>query len=211
MRTNDPYLDDGMLKWIQRTAWANHRRIANFSYEDLVQEGYVAFYKCKDRYVGKQGLVGRDGVTPGRYLPPENPDKVSIRHFQALVKTTFFNNIRTLAWKQPSGWEFNVTSLLREPHRSESEVWDKVLPLYDEEASATVLLRRAPEEIKQLLQLLVDDAMALVKPFSGQPRRTRRERLFRRRETTNERFCRLLKLPENRDIVGETTEYFCGR
>lgn len=198
MTAVDPYLDAGMRGWIVTTARKNHRRIANYDVEDLIQEGYACYYKCRDRYVGKRPRMGRTGLC--RFLPVNNPDRTALRHFQALVKTTFSNHITTLVIKQPSGWELPVSSLGREDQSFEA-IWDTIIPPADEVASATVLLQNAPGEIKQLFQLLIDDALEL----TGYRRLGRRKHSAR--ETTNEYYCRLLRIPPY-DLVGTVEKYF---
>lgn len=206
-KTEDGYLDAGMRGWIFRTAVENVYKIAGYRVEDLVQDGYMCFYKCRNRYVGVRGLRKRDG-TPCRYLP-KRPDKEARKHFQALVKTAFGNHISTLATRHPASSERLMVDMVH-PLQTEEQVWDTLMPPEQEVASVSALLEAAPGEIKRLFALLVDDALE----FAGYRRRvgeledSGRYRLKWRRETNNEYFCRLLKLPSNYDIVGQVENYF---
>lgn len=195
----DEYLDSGMKGWIFNTAKSNYGRIANYDLADLTQEGYMCYYKCRARYVGKEGLVKRDG-TPCRVMP-EIPDKEARRHFQSLVKTAFSNHLSTLALKQPKGWELAISSIAK-PEQTAEQAWDTILPAEGEVATVGILLKSAPNEIKQLFQLLVNDAIDL----SGY-RRFGKKRTAHR-ETTNQRFCRLLNLAPDYDLVGQVEQHF---
>lgn len=197
---NDGYLDTGMRGWIVNTARASYRRIANYDMDDLVQEGYCCYYKCRSRYVGVEGLVTRSGEAC-RFLPNENPDKLARQHFQALVKTTFSNRIATLIVKQPVGQEIPISDMTRVDQTTES-AWEQIMPTEAENQTAAALLMSAPAEIKQLFQLLVDDALEL----SGYRRFGKGKRAPR--ETTNRRFCRLLGLSPEHDLVGQIQNHF---
>lgn len=199
MTMTDDYLDEGMRGWIHKTARKNLGRVANFDLDDLVQEGYFCYYKCRNRYVGVPPKPNKDGMP--RYLPPSNPDKVARRHFQCLVQTTFNNRIKDLAFRQPKGWELAISDLAGE--RTLELAWESILPVQDEDASVLTLLKNAPAEFKQLFDLLIDDALG----FTGYRRVGDRRR--GRRETTNQRLNRLLldRYP-GRDISSEIERYF---
>ena len=194
---NDDYLDAGMKGWIVNTARKEYWRVQQLcDIEDLIQDGYVCFAKCRNRYVGTH--------TKGRtYLPPKNPTKDHLRHFQSLVKTTFSNHISTLAAKHKGVNVLAVSQVKKVETTADSVVWDKFLPQQAEQASLYSLVKNAPEEIKQLVTLLVSDGLDLLK--------FERKRVGRRaiRETNNEFYCRLLHLdPAKTDMVGQLREYF---
>lgn len=203
----DDYLDAAMRGWLFNTARHNFYKIAGYSVDDLLQEGLLCFYKCRTRYVG-QRVAGK------RYLPPSAPDKIARKHFQTLVKTTFGNRISDLIKKQSAFAEVHVEEITRvdEGAWSTAEQWEQLLPPEQELASVSMLLKQAPKEIKQLLTLLVQDAIDTgYFAYSRIPgRRRRRIGLSKNapRETTNQRFARLLGLPPGRDISGEIEQYF---
>lgn len=190
---NDPYLDEGMRGYIFKTAKKNLYRIAGYELEDLVQEGYACYYKCRMRYVGRPPAPNHTA------LPFTNPTKLERRHFMSIVKTAFHNSISTLATKCPSGVEFVVSDLVP-PDRLQEEYWDSVIPLAGEEVSVYMLIQTAPREIKQLLQLLVVDAVSLSYERFG--------KWHRKRETNNQRYCRLLGLPQDYDLAGALERHF---
>ena len=207
---NDPYLDDGLRAYIVIRARRSYRQIAGCTVEDLIQEGYYCYYKCRARYVGRDPdpvpVERLDAAvsTPKRYrwLPPENPDKLARQHFMCLFKTTFARQIWTMIAKAPAGWERPISELGNGDECTTEDIWDRITPSEQETATAAVLLASAPAEIKQLFQLLISDAI------SGYRRFGKRRPIIR--ETTNRRFCRLLGLPPGYDIVGAVNRHFLG-
>lgn len=197
--TADPYLDQGTRDYILKIANDNYKRIAGCSVEDLVQEGYFAYYKCRKRYVGRDPDSVDGTIDRYRWLPPENPDKLARRHFMALFKTTFARRIATMVWQTPTGWEQPISELVDDGLTTEMK-WEELMPSEGETASATLLLASAPQEIKQLFQLLIDDAMNGIRRF-GHGRRAPRE-------TTNRYYCRQLGLDPDYDVMGAVNRHF---
>jgi hypothetical protein len=186
----DLFLDAGMRGFIVNTAKREYWRVAELvDFEDLIQDGYVCYYKCFRRYTD---------ITSAK-----NPTKDQRRHFQSLVKTTFFNHISTLAAKHKGVSVKAVSQLPAAEAMSENEVWDTLMPSTPEEGTLRALLASAPAEIKQLAMLLASDGLSLL----GFERKRKGRRLLR--ETTNEFYCRLLgRNPEQEDIVGRVRAYF---
>lgn len=187
---DDPYLDAGVRGWIHNTAHKNYRRIAGFDKEDLIQEGYLCFYKCKE------------SMYP--WLRKRFPSHEDRRTFMGYFQRTFSNRIFDLAKRQSPFTERLALDMVKEvPDREGLTIWDDIIPFHqDEEQTAATMLATASREIKQLLALLVDDAMR----FSQYRRYGNHKRA--RRETNNRYFCRLLGLPPDRDIVGEVKAHF---
>lgn len=169
----DPYLNAGIKGWIFNTAKKHYHRIAGFAVDDLVQEGYLCYYKCRARYVGPAatGYAYKgplyDGGVSVRYLPenpdaPDNPaDKHARRHFMRLFKTTFSNRIHDLATKCPASREVPIADYMVEAVEPEDEaaVIDRLMPAQPEEMTTMMLLKSAPREIRQLFDLLINDAL----------------------------------------------------
>ncbi len=204
---NDPYLDAGMKGFIVNTAKKEFWKVASYyEFADLVQDGYLCYYRCRAAYIGKQKFdcFGK----PCRFLPKTNPDRIAQRHFMALVGRAFYNHISTLATKRMRVHEQPLAHLDFKSHGEwtsddHAQTWDKLLPPQLEEASIYTLLVNAPAEIKQLAQLLVRDGLDLLK--------FERKRVHRRllRETTNEFYCRLLGVDATkRNLVEELKAYF---
>lgn len=193
------YLDKGMRLWICVTARKNAHRIAGYSVEDLVQEGYVCFYKCYQHYVGKL-LRGVDGDYH-RYLPMGGPTSDNQKHFVSLVKVAFLNKITSLERKFPPV-ETPISALGTVEESVESKL-ERLMQAADlvqaESLDAALMLARAPAEIKKLFDLLVKDGLEL----SG------RQRLKgSRRETTDEKLSRMLGLDGTLPIRKMVSDYF---
>lgn len=201
MPEEDPYLDAGVRGYIVRTARSNAYRIAGSDVEDLIQEGYVCYYRCRNCYVGVPPTVRADG-RPRRNLPATNPDAAARRHFMSLFKTALRNRLATLATRQSAYNEVPITDIATDDE-SLTRTWESVLPCEEETATVAVLLASAPREIKQLFALLVDDALAL----SGY-RRYGKRRGLRKRETNNRYWCRVLGLPAGTDLSVAVEQHF---
>lgn len=198
----DVYLDAGMRGWIANTARKNFWRVAHwYELDDLIQDGYICFAKCRARYVGKRNMVNSRGERC-RYLPERNPDKTARQHFAALVKITYHNHITDLA-KSRMRLEDHAVSQLCTPEQSAEEYLDTQLPPEPEAATLAVLLAGAPAEVAELLRVLAADGLDLL--------RFQRRRVGRRllRETSNEFYCRLLgKDPNTVDVLAQVRAYF---
>lgn len=164
---DDPYLDAGMRGWIVNFARSSYWRVQNtMELDDLISEGYLAYYRCRDRYTD---LTQR-----------KHPSAAQRRQFMALVKVAFRNRITTLAWEAT-----NRASVMS----------DEGTPLpvvtYNEGPLA-VLLAKAPKEIGDILSVFVKDAMeggTYLRSYLN-----RRVRIGDRaiRETTDQKISRLL-------------------
>lgn len=95
------------------------------------------------------------------------------RHLMALVKVTYINHIHRLARKKRKRPEILVPA--------DSPVFDGLVP---EDASFITLLGQLPEELRQLIDILLKDACKL-------PRLVGVDGV---RETTNQYLCRLVGL-----------------
>lgn len=189
---SDPYLDDGMRGFIVNTARKNFWRVPEwYALEDLIQDGYACFYKCKNYYRDHKDVKG-----------VATPNKDQRRWFMALVRTTYFNHIFTLAAKYHAVPERAISQMGSETSTT-TAVWEKLFEPTPEEGTLRTLLASAPAEIKQVLQLLAGDSADAIKYLRI---RSKRRRI---RETTNEYLCRLAGLdPKERDFVGELRTYF---
>ena len=180
-RGGDVYLDLGMRGWIANFARKNYWRVCSwYSLEDLIQDGYMCFAKCRSRYREK--------------FDTDNPTKDQRRHFQALVKTTFSNHISDLALKNRQLPMQPVSALAAV---GESDTWfEDKLSAEAPAATVTALLAGAPAELRALLVALTGDVSECIQRLGG------------RRETTNEFWCRLVGAdPAERDLRRELQEY----
>jgi hypothetical protein len=196
-QVNDPYLDGGVHGYICKMARKHCYHIAGYDFEDLVSEGYLCFFHCRTRYVGRRPTKRIDGK-PRRYLP-KKPDAIARRHFMRLLQRAFSNRIFTLLSRQSAAKELHASDLVGD-EQTVDNLWDSIMPAQDELASVGDLLASAPKEIMQLFQLLMNDALGSYRRFG--------KRRTSPRETTNEYYCRALGLAPGHDIIGQVNEHF---
>lgn len=187
-----PYLDDAARGWIVNTAKKNFWRVASwYSLEDLIQDGYLCFYKCHARY---------------KFLTVKNhPLTEDKRRFMALAKAAYNNHITNLSNRRTATPEVALSQLLPEGTMAEDHL-NALLPVQPEEATLQVLLAAAPKELRELFDLLVQDGVTVV-DFARSRLRRHGDRVQRGRralrETTNEHYCRRLGLdPRGTDLIG---------
>src|ERR1017187_5465900 len=90
----DVYYDSGLEGWIKNTAFREHWRLRTwYSMEDLVQDGYICYCKCRNRYTMNPPSPEHQD------LNTDTPNDAQRKHFMALVQRTFFNHIMTLSSK----------------------------------------------------------------------------------------------------------------
>jgi hypothetical protein len=205
VRRDDPYLDSGMEGFIRNTAIREFWRVADWydDPDDLIQDGYMCFCKCRAAYVGE-----------GKPLPASHPTDEHRRHMMSLVKTTFWRHIRfTIAGKMQWGHEEPVSQLVRTGSEAPADPWEGLTPPAGDVASLLAVLCSLPSELQELVVLLAGDGaetlgfrcdrLARRHLPSGHVRVVRRGRR-RLRETTNTYYCRLLNLdPTKHDLVGQ--------
>lgn len=216
MANVDPYLDAGMRGFIHKTALKNHWRVQEwYELDDLVQDGFLCYAKCKQAYPELSGKTA--------------PTQDERRHFMALVRTAFIHHITNLSNKRTQLPELSVSRAVDKgwlPRSEDGEeplhdVWDMVAGTQTmEQGSLAALLRSAPAEVRETLRLLTEDAKGLL----HRPMRKRvdnRVTLFRGgphgtceylpRETTNEMCCRLLGYDAKKvNVVSQLKEYFAA-
>lgn len=183
---NDPFLDKAMRGWIFNTARKNYWRVSSWiEFEDLVADGYLCYYKCRNRYT-----LLTDKADP---LPEDK------KRFMGLVQAAFSNHITNLANRRTAVNETALSACFDED--TSAEQLDKLAPPQFEEATLRVLLATAPKEVVALLELLLKDGRDTVPYARTRIRRVttavgERVRLMRRgrRESPNEHYCRRLGL-----------------
>lgn len=185
---SDVYLDTGMRRFLINTAKREFWRVASsYDIDDLIQDGYVCYYKCVKAYPA---------------LIVTEPTKDQRRNFMALVRTAFGNHIINLANKRTKSPSIvqSVDSLVE----GEELVSSSQMVSFSE-GSFSVLVASAPAEIQALVRLLVSDTESAVEYLKIKKGR----RWFR--ETTNEYYCRILGLdPKKEDVVSRVRAYFAS-
>jgi hypothetical protein len=139
------------INWIYSYSKKNYWKVAGLiDFDDMIQEGYVAFYYCKNRY--------------GEIDPP---------HLMAMLKLRFFQFIVDTAKKRTGLAEVHPLDNINE-NSTEESVWDKLLGT-DELQSIQVLISEAPELIRKVLSLFVteDTLKELRAPYKRNQDKTR--------------------------------------
>jgi hypothetical protein len=159
----DPLFDAGIRNWLLSYAKKNYWRVAAwYDWDDLVQDGYLCFYKCRRHY-------------------PEVSDP---KHMMALVKVTYVRHIINLANQRTHTLDIPASDLM---DADGDALWENLLSLgvEHEEASLYTLLAKAPPEVRSVLRLFFTETGR--RQFNRPVRR-----INGLRETTNEFLCRLL-------------------
>ena len=157
-------LDAGMHRWIRNTATKNLWRMPPYyDVDDLIQEGYLAYAKCALKY----------------------PHVKEVRHFMALVKVSFVNQIHSLANRHTKRLAVNICDELLADTAS--------IP---EHVTFHVLVKQLPNELQELITILLNDARPMLRFTDGT------------RETTNEYFCRLIGIPPEVNVLAVFKEHF---
>lgn len=172
-------LDKGLRAWIRKIARKNHWRVASYlTVKDLEQIGMEHFCRVLDRY-------GADLDKP---------------HFVRLFQVTYINAIHDLARAKRRQIDEIPASQLSDHHPDKT--FETLLGAANDIQTLVALFVKAPIEVKAVVSHLLSDAgQALLRntPF-----------LWRngRRETTNQRLCRILGLdPTKYDIESLLGDY----
>ena len=173
-------IDDGVRGWIFKTAMKNYWRMASwYDFEDLIQDGFLHFYRVRERY----------------------KDVKDKPHLMRLFQTCYRNHIHDLANKRTRTPEHLFVDLIT-PDSSEYDVLDRLKGIEEEIGPLLVLLRQAPSEVREVLELFLTDS-GLCK-LSGPTLR-----FDNARETFNAKLCRLLgKNSERCDVLGSVRVFF---
>jgi hypothetical protein len=210
--TRDVYFDKILQRWIQNTAYRLRWRIAGwYDVIDLIQDGYVCYCKCRDKYALQDPDPGENA------LNTDNPTKEQRRQFMSLVQRAFINRIHTLSNEFPAFTEEPVDCSIID---DSNIVLENMIPPQPEEASILMALASAPAEIGAAIGGLVRDGLdgeayvrtrlrkrlILTKHASGgvsvATRVVKERRAFR--ETTSEHLKRVLG---DGDITRKVTDY----
>ena len=167
--------------YIRRNAW---RVPIDYGPDDLYQDAYAVFLRIADHY----------------------PDVRSPRHFMALFMRAYANHITNLsnARTTRASWE----SMLIDPLEIEEQTNALIeCPDHLGERLLRRQIKTGPRAIKRLLGIMHIDRLTFER--AATPPRVKRCR--RRRETTNEYFCRLVGFdPEMIDFAGMIRSWVTG-
>jgi hypothetical protein len=190
-RNKDVYFDSGLQGWLKTTAKAEHWRVASwYSAADLVQDGYICYCKCRDKYtLSVEGSKYQDLFT----FSDEGPSDTQRRHFMSLVQRAFYNRIYTLSVRYPATREQPLAMLSVE--NGEPSTLEEMVPPQPEEISALIAVLHAPTEIGEAIVKLVQDGVEGGSFIRSRLRRHNgRVSIGRRalRETSQQRISRIL-------------------
>lgn len=223
VRGVDPFLDDGVRGFIRKTALKEYWKMASWmNLEDLIQDGYFVYYKCRNKF-----RVPERHEREAKYHSQDRDLtlKEQKRLFMAFFSRAFYNHITTLANKRMgvensdhASIEVSISQLTPTGEEGDGDPWNSIAAAHQPaDASLSILLRTLPAEIQQLITILAGDgAEALGMLCSRLERKTLPDGSIRvvrhrrrRRETTNEYYCRLLGLdPRNHDVAGQVRALF---
>lgn len=206
---NDVYFDAGLRGWLRVTSVAEAWRFAGwYTADDLYQEGFICYCKCRDKYTLALPVPGNrpDGYAH-QNLFTTTPDDKQRRHFMVLVQRTFFNHIYTLSRRYPAAKEQPLSSLSR-GDSDEPLTMEELLPPEPEEISALVALLHAPTEIADAVVKLVNDGLDggkfLRSRLRERPNGQVRIGKLALRETSSQRMTRVLG---DSELAGKTMAY----
>lgn len=170
----DLFPDAGARNWLYKFSKKNHWRVAAWiDFDDLIQDGYYAYYETRMRY----------------------PTATEPAHIQSLFQLVFRSKIEDLVRMN--------TKQVDDARSDIVEVYDSPMMVVPDFSNLHALLIKAPQLIKDALTLMTDERTReeLSKPFAKYDNG--------RRETLNDRLCRLLgKDPKSTDIVTTMRSYF---
>ena len=183
-------MDDGARRWLFKTARKNYWRVsAWYDLDDLIQEGYVAYYIVLNKY-------------PRAVDPP---------HRMGLFRVIFLNRLHDLANARTHMVQETCESDLIRPATSDTDEFFES-PLAQIPAEPSILealssLSYAPQYVRDALKLFAseDGLRSLRAVYRKVPvgEKCPGKRQHLRRETLNERMCRLTGYdPAETDIVG---------
>ena len=160
VRRNPRFFDKGLKGWIISYAKKNYWRVAAWmDLDDLIQEGFVCYAICRARY----------------------DDRVeNQRHFMALVKICFVNQITDLANQRTAELEIAISQLGDDD--SENSPLESILGGIEGDAELAALLATAPAEIQKLMKLAASPQWASLmdvplRDGNSGPRKSMAERL----------------------------------
>jgi DNA-directed RNA polymerase specialized sigma24 family protein len=147
-----------MKNWLFKFAWNNYWRVASwYDLDDMVQDGYLVFYRVLEKYRGK--VQNR-------------------AHLMRLFQVSYANHIHNISIKRTRTPEVLFEDLAPNPEVRE-RIMDKVLQSNDD-AEMALVLAGAPREVRAVIAgLEAADGATLRKPYQrrkGQ-RETQNERL----------------------------------
>ena len=171
--------------YIHKNFW---KFCSDYEFEDLVQEAYIKFLQCRDRYVSVR----------------------ESKHFMSLYQTSVKNHFSDLAKKIRTGRQCVVFE--SEIGDEYLVALSTLAGHLDNDGPRNILIRQAPEEVRRLISSMLDGGAEAFRRHKTLRRAKDGEltkRKFSVRETTNEFLCRLLRCdPTEVNIRKAAFEHF---
>lgn len=169
----DPEFNGKIAGWttnyIHRNFW---KFCSNYEFEDLVQEAYIKFLQCRDRYVSVREPA----------------------HFMSLYQTSIRNHFSDLAKKIRDGRQCVVYE--NEIGDGYTVALATLAGHLDNEGPRNILIRQAPKEVRRLISSMLDGGAEVFRRHKTLRRVNGGSSASKKlsvRETTNEFLCRLLR------------------
>jgi hypothetical protein len=163
----------------------NYWRVAaSMPREDLLQEAYVVFLRCKKKY----------------------PRLDTPQHFMALFKTSWNNKFNDLA--NADTLARSMVELPRFRWNEDGDTMELELPGdMDNEGAFSIFLNEAPAEVKAVLSLFLSAPTELLELALGSWKGSDKRCVA----GGSKRINKLLGLPEDLDVMKMTHDYIAGR
>lgn len=150
-RLKDVYFDAILHNWLEAFARRERWRVAGwYGVADLVQDGYICYCKCRDKYTLGPPEPGHQD------LNTDVPNDAQRRHFMALVQRAFFNHLMTLSTNYPIAMEEPVSCA---PSDDSALLLEGLMPPAPEETTILMALANAPVEIGAAIGKLINDGV----------------------------------------------------
>lgn len=177
---DDPLMDEGLRKWITKTSHANYWRFSGYEPQDLIQEGYYCFVKCKAKY-------SHNFSTP--------PSKDDQKWFMSLVKTSFSNHITSLIRKQMR-LPYLVSENVQVAGEESTNSYADSLNVDPGMSGFVDIMLSSPAEVLEIFHKILVEGHDVLSAKRKEAFRLKLEGPRRRRvryiETTNEQLCKLV-------------------
>lgn len=146
-KNNDPYLEPSVQGYIVKVARKNFWKVASwYEFDDLVQDGYLCYAKCRARFRGNV-----------------EPTKEDRKTFMSYFQMAFSNHITDLQQDPRSRQQEVGFASLSDKQVETFESWTESAADLGQGTLAT-LLAQAPAEILDILKQILVDGVAEV-PF----------------------------------------------
>lgn len=184
--THDPLMDEGLQNWIRATAYKRAWQLQGYEPEDLIQEAYICYSKCRDRY-------------SHNFSNP--PTKDDLKWFMSLVKTTVHNHITSLARQQMRRPNLTSMGFMTNGDDTYEDSYTERSPSENKNvdpgmAGLVDIFLSAPAEVREILIKILLEGQDVLTMKRREAIRLSLEGPKKRRlrfmETTNQKLCELV-------------------